>query len=273
MVDVAVCQFAPTTDKRENLRTVRSLAVSAVERGAQVVVAPEYSMSTTPRVDERLVASAEPLGGEFVAALADIAAELRIHLVAGISEEIAGEDRIFNTLIAVNPHGDVVATYRKLHLYDAFGATESRFIRAGAIDAPQTFVVDDIIFGMQTCYDLRFPEVTRRIVDAGADVLCLPAQWVPGPLKEDHWTTLVRARAIENTMYVAAADQSAPTGAGASMIVDPMGVIVAHLGEQVGVATAPLSPVRLTQVRELNPALKVRRFTISERPQNDTEAG
>ena len=112
---------------------------------------------------------------------------------------------------------------------------------------------------------LRFPEVTRRIVDVGADILLLPAQWVPGPLKEDHWTTLVRARAIENTMYIAAADQSARGGAGASMIVDPMGVVMCSLGEQVGVAAATVSAARIAEVREKNPALALRRFSVSSR--------
>ncbi|QNG18116.1 carbon-nitrogen hydrolase family protein [Rhodococcus triatomae] len=265
MVDVAVCQFAPGTDKRENLRTVRALAAEAAGRGARVVIAPEYAMFTAPRTDERLVASAESLDGEFVSGLADVAAELRIHLVAGINEEIPGEDRISNTLVALGPEGELAATYRKLHLYDAFGVAESDVIRAGTIESPQTFAVDDLVFGMQTCYDLRFPEVTRRIVDAGAHVLCLPAQWVPGPLKEDHWATLIRARAIENTVYVAAADQSARTGAGGSMIVDPMGVVLAALGERVGTASARVEPDRLAQVRERNPALALRRFTVTER--------
>ena len=135
-------------------------------------------------------------------------------------------------------------------------------MRPGEIEAPETFEVDGLRFGMQTCYDLRFPEVTRRIVDAGAQVLLLPAEWVPGPLKEDHWTTLLRARAIENTIYVAAADQCAPTGAGNSMIVDPMGLVLTSLGEQTAVGMAQLSEERLHAVRLKNPALKLRRFTV-----------
>jgi predicted amidohydrolase len=115
---------------------------------------------------------------------------------------------------------------------------------------------------MQTCYDLRFPEVTRRLVDAGADVVLMPAEWVPGPLKEVHWTTLLRARAIENTVYLAAADQCGESGAGNSMIVDPMGVVVAALGEEEGLATATLDTSRITRVREKNPAIRLRRFSV-----------
>lgn len=263
MVDVAVTQFAPGMDKPANLRALRALAENAATRGASVVVAPEYTMFTAPVTDHRVVASAEALDGEFVTGLAGIAADLGVHLVAGVNERLADDAHVSNTLVAIDPGGSLVATYRKLHLYDAFGHTESDSIRAGAIGAPETFAVDDLTFGMQTCYDLRFPEVTRRIVDAGADVLLLPAQWIPGPLKEDHWTTLVRARAIENTIYVAAADQSARTGAGNSMIVDPMGVVLASLGEQVGTAQARLTSKRIAEVRVKNPALALRRFTVT----------
>lgn len=263
MVEVAVAQFGPGQDKRENLRSVRALAQKAVGRGARVVVAPEYAMFTAPRVDERIVGAAEPLDGEFVTGLAEIAADLNIHLVAGVAEELPTDNRISNTLVALSPTDGLVAIYRKLHLYDAFGFNESEHIRPGKIDQPETFMVDGLTFGMQTCYDLRFPETTRHLVDAGVDVLVLPAQWIPGPLKEDHWTTLVRARAIENTIYVAAADQCGRGGAGHSMIVDPMGVVCASLGEAPGVAVGLLSTDRVREVREKNPALQLRRFRVS----------
>ncbi|MFF0815485.1 carbon-nitrogen hydrolase family protein [Rhodococcus sp. NPDC003318] len=265
MVEIAVAQFSAGTDKAENHLTIRNLVGEAAARGSRVVIAPEYAMYTAPRLDERLAEAAEPLDGPFVCGLLEIAAEFDVHLVAGVVESLTDDDHVSNTLVAAAPDGTVAAVYRKLHLYDAFGYKESDVFRAGAITDPETFTVDGLTFGMQTCYDLRFPEVTRRIVDAGADVLALPAQWVPGPLKEDHWTTLVRARAIENTVYVAAADQSARSGAGNSMIVDPMGVVLASLGEQVGTARAEASPARIAEVRAKNPALTLRRFGVVER--------
>ncbi|MDH6286656.1 carbon-nitrogen hydrolase family protein [Rhodococcus sp. NM-2] len=262
MVDIAIAQFAPGSDKQDNLGRIAKFAEEAAAGGARVLAAPEYAMFTVPTMDERFVDSAESLDGEFVTGLGEIAARHRLILVAGINEAIPGERRIFNTLVAVAPDGSIAAAYRKLHLYDAFGYKESDFVQAGSIGEPETFTVDGVTFGMQTCYDLRFPEVTRRIVDSGADVLVLPAEWVPGPLKEDHWTTLVRARAIENTIYVAAADQSAPAGSGASMIVDPMGVVIASLGERVGTAIGTVSPERIAEVRAKNPALSLRRFGV-----------
>jgi len=263
MVNVAVVQFAPGISKTDNHAQIAALVTEAATLGARVVVLPEYALFTAPAMDKRFLQTAEHLDGPFVALLSGLAIQHGIHVVAGMNEDLDSDSHLSNTLVAVGPDGTIEAVYRKLHLYDAFGYTESELVRPGDIENPETFKVDGLTFGMQTCYDLRFPEVTRRIVDAGADVLLLPAEWVPGPLKEDHWLTLLRARAIENTIYVAAADQSAPAGSGNSIIVDPMGVVLAALGERTAVATAQLTTDRLAEVRAKNPALALRRFTTT----------
>ncbi|MGK8509999.1 carbon-nitrogen hydrolase family protein [Nocardia asiatica] len=265
-LDVAVVQFAPSTDPSANLAAVREHVRTARERGARVVVAPEYSMFAVTRLDERVVAVAEPLTGPFVTGLGSIAREFDVFLVAGTVERVApGGDRIRNTLVVLGPDGSLVTRYRKVHLYDAFGHLESDVVEPGVIEAPPTFTVADVTFGMQTCFDLRFPEGVRRVAAAGAQVLLLPAQWIPGPAKVDQWTTLLRARAIENTVYVAAADQAAPRGAGASMIVDPAGSVLAELGDEPGVLTAGIDLAYLSKVRTANPSLALRRFAITER--------
>ncbi|TRW80063.1 carbon-nitrogen hydrolase family protein [Mycolicibacterium sp. 018/SC-01/001] len=265
MTTVAVAQFAPGEDKAANLEAVTGYVTEAAAQGADLVVFPEYSMFTAPAMDERFLASAESLDGPFVSALQETARQQAVTIVAGINETTDRADQIHNTLVAIDGGGKVTAAYRKMHLYDAFGYSESRFVRAGVVDAPETFTVGGLTFGMQTCYDLRFPEATRRLVDAGADVVLIPAEWVPGPLKENHWTTLIRARAIENTIYVAAADQCGAHGAGNSMIVDPMGVVLSSLGEEAGMVSATLNPERIERVREKNPALALRRFAVVER--------
>jgi predicted amidohydrolase len=264
MTHVALAQFAPGDDKAANLALIARLAGDAADRGARVVVLPEYAMFTVPAMDRRFVDSAEDLDGSFVTGLRDLAKDRGVAIVGGMNERLDGS-RISNTLVAAGPDGAVAALYRKIHLYDAFGFRESDVVRAGEISEPETFEVDGVRFGLQTCYDLRFPEVTRRLADAGAQVVLLPAEWVPGPLKEYHWSTLVRARAIENTLYVAAAGQAAPTGSGTSMLVDPMGVVVTSLGEQTGVAVGEVSPERISEVRAKNPALELRRFTVAPR--------
>ncbi|MBB5850393.1 carbon-nitrogen hydrolase family protein [Amycolatopsis umgeniensis] len=265
MVHVAVAQFAPGNDKEANVARVASLVGEAADRGARVVVLPEYSLFTVAAMSREFLTSAEDLDGRFVTELRGLAKDRQITVVAGINEALPGGERISNTLVAAGPDGAIAALYRKLHLYDAFGFRESELVRPGDIEAPETFEVDGIVFGLQTCYDLRFPEVTRRLVDAGADAVLLPAEWMPGPLKEDHWTTLIRARAIENTIYLVAAGQAAPTGSGHSMIVDPMGVVVASLGERTGTATGEVSAERISEVRAKNPALELRRFAVTPR--------
>jgi predicted amidohydrolase len=259
MNGIAVAQFAPSDDRDANLAVMRALAATGAQRGASLVVFPEYSSYFTPTMGPDWIAAAEPLDGHFATGLAAIAAEHSVTVVAGMLES-AGQ-KAHNTVLAVSAQGEQLAVYRKMHLYDAFGARESDWIAAGGIAAP-TFEWNGLTVGLQTCYDIRFPEVTRALVDAGAELVAVPAEWVRGPLKEHHWRTLLTARAIENTVYVAAADHAPPIGAGNSMVLDPMGVELATVGESTDVAIAFASRQRMDEVRVTNPALKLRRFGI-----------
>ncbi|KRB35727.1 carbon-nitrogen hydrolase family protein [Microbacterium sp. Root180] len=263
-IGIGVAQFAPTADTQANLHTIRQLTAAASSRGARVVVFPEYSSYFVDPFDGSLVENAQEIDGPFTRALIEIAAEFDVHLVAGLLEKAADERRVRNTVVAVDASGPV-ATYRKLHLYDAFGQRESDWVEPGAISAPETFVIDGLTFGLMTCYDLRFPEVGRTLVDAGADVFVIPAEWVRGPLKEHHWRTLLHARAIENTVFAAAADHPPPLGVGCSMVVDPQGVELAAVGTATDVAVAFLDPSAVGRVRRVNPALRLRRFDVTPR--------
>jgi predicted amidohydrolase len=264
-VAIAVAQFAPVGDAEANLVTLRELATQAAKRGARLVVFPEYSSYFAAKLGPDFVAAAQSIDGSFIDGVRAIARELDLFVVVGLVEASDDPGRFSNTLVAVTSVGDIVATYRKLHLYDAFGDRESEWVRPGEIEPPQVFEFAGFTVGLQTCYDLRFPEVTRRLVDAGADLVAVPSEWVRGPLKEQHWRTLATARALENTLYLAAADHAPPIGVGNSMIVDPMGVEIATIGETTDVAVATISLKRVAEVRELNPALALRRFTIFPR--------
>ena len=259
----AVIQFAPTTEKQQNLATIRRLVTAAADQGARLAVLLEYATFTNPTMDRSFVDSAEPLDGPSVTALRELSEDTGVTLIAGVNEP-DGQGRMYNTLVGIQ-RAEIVATYRKLHLYDAFGTKESQWVTPGDVTPPELIQVEGFKIGMQTCYDLRFPEVSRMLLDAGADVLALPAEWVPGPLKEFHWTTLLRARAIENTVYVLAADQSAPTGVGHSAIIDPMGIAVAMIGDEEGIARAELTRKRIDAVRTTNPALQGRRFAVASK--------
>lgn len=260
-LNVAVVQFAPAEDKAENLAEIERMLREAAGGGVRLAVLPEYAVFTAPAMDDRFVDSAEPLDGPSVSRLRALSTELDLAIIVGVNET-ATDGRIHNTLVGIQD-GEVKTVYRKVHLYDAFGYKESDRVLAADPEEPRLLEVDGFKVGMQTCYDLRFPEVSRVLVDAGADIIALPAEWVPGPLKEYHWNTLVRARAIENTVYVLAADQSAPTGAGNSAVVDPMGIAIATVGEAPGLGKAVVERDRLDHVRKVNPALTLRRYRVA----------
>ncbi|MFB7891519.1 carbon-nitrogen hydrolase family protein [Microbacterium sp. NPDC056044] len=261
---IAVAQFAPTADTTVNLESIAQLVATASVRGARVVVFPEYSSYFVDPFDESLAQNAQELDGPFVAALTRLAAQHETTIVAGLLERASDGARVRNTAVAVDATG-LVAHYRKLHLYDAFGQRESDWVEPGEPGEAQTFELGGLRFGLMTCYDLRFPEVGRLLVDAGADVFVVPAEWVRGPLKEHHWRTLLHARAIENTVFVAAADHPPPLGVGNSLIVDPQGVELAAVGTSTDVAVAHLDVGAIERVRRVNPALTLRRFGVVPR--------
>ena len=260
---IAICQTVSGTDKEANLRQIGEFAEDAASRGAELAVFPEYAMYAAPDFTAEFIAQGEPLDGPFVQRLAGVARRTGMSIVAGMIETVPGEDRGWNSLVLVTPEGGLDRVYRKTHLYDAFGIKESDHIRPGDLEGPVTFTIGDVTVGLLTCYDLRFPEAARQHADAGTDVLVYPAAWGPGPRKEDHWKTLARARAIENTFYVAAVSQGPGIGTGGSLIVDPMGVTLAGLGEVSGVAIANIERERIASVRAVNPCLMNRRFAVT----------
>lgn len=260
----AVAQFSPAPDRESNLDRIRGFAALAATRGARLLVGPEYASGFEPKPGGWLRRAAEPLDGAFVGGIAEIASDLGMTIIIGMVEE--GEPLPYNTVIVVDAGGRLRARYRKVHLYQAFGQDEGAWLGAGdASEEPVVVEAGGFTIGVQTCYDLRFPESSRRLVDAGADVLAVPAEWVRGPLKEDHWRTLIAARAIENTAYLLAADQSAPIAVGRSAIVDPRGVERAAIGPEEGIAVAVLERDVIDTVRQENPALTLRRYGSATR--------
>jgi predicted amidohydrolase len=256
---IALGQFEATRDKASNAARIADLTVRAAAAGARLVVFPEAAMVAVGE-SEPLWDAAEPLDGHFVSGLRDLAARQRIGIVCGVFEPADGE-RVFNTAVAVTPDGGLAAAYRKIHLYDAFAERESDRVAPGAGELG-VWEQDGTRLGLMTCYDLRFPELARQLIDAGTEALVLPAAWVRGLLKETHWEVLVRARAIENTVWVAACGAVGPRYCGGSMVVDPMGVTVARAGEVEQLVVADLCRERLEQVRHLNPSLRNRRIPI-----------
>jgi predicted amidohydrolase len=195
--------------------------------------------------------------------VAEQARRLGATVVAGMFERT--DDLPYNTLVVVGPDGDLRATYRKIHLYDSFGYTESTRLRGGPVEP----VVVDVAaadgtttsVGLMTCYDLRFPELGRALVDAGAETFVVPAAWVAGDHKLHHWRTLLAARAVEDVVAVVAAAQGGERYTGHSLVLDPWGTTLAEgdAGEDA-VVTAEIDPTAVSRAREVNPSLANRRM-------------
>ena len=261
---VAVVQFRAGPDPAANRAGLVGWVRRAADAGAGLIVCPEAAMRDFGDPEEPLAGAAERLDGPFTTALAEQAAAHGVTILAGMFESVPEDPRrVYNTVVAVGPAG-LVGRYRKLHLFDALGWRESARLAPGPLDddAPLVVPCGDLLVGVLTCYDLRFPELARALVDRGATALAVPAAWVAGPLKEDQWLVLLRARAIENTCWVFGAAQPDPVYSGRSTLVDPFGVPVGGCAEGRGLAVADCPADRVLAVRERMPSLAHRRFRV-----------
>jgi len=262
---VAAVQLNAAADKAINIRRAEELVADAARRGARLVVLPErwtgYGSAEVVR------ASAERLeDGEAVAAMRGWAREHRVHLVGGsITERADASARLFNTSLAVDPGGEVVAAYRKIHLFDV--DVEGRRYRESDVDDAGdeivTVDVDGWTVGLSICYDVRFPELYRILALRGAEVLLVPAAFTAATGRA-HWDLLLRARAVENQAFVVAPAcwGEHPGGRhtyGHSTVLDPWGSVLDALDEGDGVVLATLDPDRLREIRATLPALAHRR--------------
>jgi len=263
-VRVAAVQLNSNGDKQRNLAAAERLVRESSAAGAEFVALPEkWNLLAA---GEELVAGAEALDGPSLTAARGWARELGIHLLAGsISERGEGGEKASNTSVLIGPDGEDVAVYRKIHMFDvdAGGVSyrESEHERPGA--EPVTAPVGELVLGMTVCYDLRFPELFRILALRGARVVAVPSAFTLATGR-DHWEVLLRARAIEDQVFVVAPNQSgeAPphySSFGRSMIVDPWGVVLATAPDGEGFVAAELDLAAQDRVRESLPSLADRR--------------
>jgi predicted amidohydrolase len=249
---VRVHQWAGGLDPAAN----RERLAREVGPGADLVVLPEAFARDFGEAGSDVSAYAEPLDGPFASEVARVAEAASCTVVAGMFETSDDPARPFNTLVV---GGASRAAYRKIHLYDSFGYRESDRLSGGGLE-PVVVDVEGWRVGLMTCYDLRFPELARRLVDAGAEVLVVPAAWLPGERKVEHWRTLLAARAIENTCFVVAAAQPEPRYCGHSAVVGPLGEVLAEAGGAEETLDVVLDRSVLEAARRTNPSLANRRL-------------
>ena len=257
---VAVVQFKASTNKDENLKKIISYVEKAASKNATLCAFPEFMMLYTKssQTSNELASLSETIKGNFISGISKAAKENHIQVVGSFYEKSSKKNRVYDTSFVINNLGKVVSTYRKIHLYDALGFKESNKMMPGSkIAKPVTTSIGKI--GMMICYDLRFPEMSRALAVAGSEVLIAPSAWVKGPMKEEHWITINKTRAIENGCYVIAPDQVGNIYCGRSLVVDPYGKILLDMKKKQGIGFVDVDLKKVKQTRKILPLLKNRR--------------
>jgi predicted amidohydrolase len=260
---VAVVQFKALTNKENNLKKIISYMTKAASKHATLCAFPEFMMfytksSQTPKELSNL---SETINGNFISTIAKTAKENHIQVVGSFYEKSNKKNRVYDTSFVINTSGKVISTYRKIHLYDALGFKESdKMIPGSKIAKPVTTSIGKI--GMMICYDLRFPEMSRALAIAGSEILIAPSAWVKGHMKEEHWITINKTRAIENGCYVIAPDQVGNIYCGRSLVVDPYGKILLDMKKKQGVSFVDIDLKKVKQIRKILPLLKNRRADV-----------
>lgn len=268
---IAACQMNSRSDREANLATADRLIDEAAAMGAQMVGLPE--MFNLLGTNEEILAGGEAVPGPTSRFLAQKARQHGIYLHGGsFMEKVEGKNKVWNTTLVFDPNGEVVARYRKIHLFDIHiegkvDSKESDIVEAGR--EMVTFETEHGYFGLSICYDIRFPELYRALTLAGARVVFQPAAFTLYTGK-DHWETLIRARAIENQVYMVCPAQIGSFAEGkqcfgSSMIVDPWGTVLARAPEREGVIMASIDYDAQDNTRQNLPALQHRRPDIYER--------
>jgi predicted amidohydrolase len=245
-------------DEGESVESRRRRVASRVrdQAGADLVVLPEL-WTTGAFAFESFASAAEPLEGPTYEAMAKAASDTGVWLHAGSIPERAPDGTLYNTSLVFSPSGDLAASYRKIH---RFGFDKGEAVLMGAGAELVTLRVPDTTIGIATCYDLRFPELFRGLVDAGAEMFVVSAGWPER--RRSHWTLLAQARAVENQAFVLACGTAGTHAgvpqAGHSIVVDPWGEVLAEAGPDEEVLTVEFDPAKVATTREQFPALKDR---------------
>ncbi|MEV7113907.1 carbon-nitrogen family hydrolase [Streptomyces anulatus] len=257
----SLIQIAVDPDESVEDRRVRAASLVVAQRGADLVVLPEL-WPVGAFAYTAFEAEAEPLEGPTHEVMAKAAAEAGTWLHAGSFVERAADGTLYNTSLVFSPQGERTAVYRKIH---RFGFDKGEAVMMGAGEELVTVALPDTTLGLATCYDLRFPEQFRGLVDAGAEALVVVAGWPER--RRAHWTLLAQARAVENQAYVLAVGTAGTHGdiqqAGHSIVVDPWGEVLAQAGADEEVLTVELDADKVRATREQFPALKDRRLGLA----------
>jgi predicted amidohydrolase len=260
-VRASLLQIAVDPDETVDSRRRRAASLVREQAGSELVILPEL-WPVGAFAYQQFEQEAESPTGPTFEAMAEAAKDAEVWLHAGSVVEKAVDGTLYNTALVISPTGELAAVYRKIH---RFGFDKGEAVMMGAGEELVTVPLPGALtIGLATCYDLRFPELFRGLVDAGAQALVIPAGW-PARRRE-HWTLLARARAVENQAYVLACGTAGTHAgveqAGHSIVVDPWGEVLAEAGPGEEVVTVDIDPAKVTTTRDDFPALKDRRLGL-----------
>ncbi len=251
---LGILQLEGVASKEKNLLKIRGLLSRA---SAELIILPEYSMAPLPHINkEELAKVAEPLDGPFVRELSSIAKEKGASIIAGIYEK--ADNGVYNTAVIISSNGELVASYRKVHLYDAYGARESDYFLKGG-EPPPVVSIEGWRVSVAICFDIRFPELFRTAAIRGTELFAVPAAWFRGDGKEEILHALARVRAHENVAWLALAVQYGAQFTGRSALIHPMGYVALDLGYGEKYVETEISKKELGKAREILPLLRLRR--------------
>ena len=263
MPKVAVIQFKASTNKERNLKKILDYIKKSADKGAVLCAFPEFMMFYTKSTQSPsdLASLAETINGNFVKSIAKAAKKNSIQVIGTIYEKSKKKNRVYDTAFHIDKSGKLLSKYRKIHLYNALGFRESDKLIPGSKIMPPTKTNFGKL-GLLICYDLRFPEMSRILASAGSEILVAPSAWVKGEMKEDHWITINKTRALENGCYVIAPDQVGNIYCGRSVVIDPYGKILLDMKKKRGIGIVNIDMNKVKKIRKILPLLKNRRTDI-----------
>lgn len=261
-ITIGIVQLEAGINKHDNIAKVRKLIDSKRNMNADIIVLPEYFMRPIDGLKpEELYSIAENLDGPFINNIVEIANEYFTNIIATLFEKTNNPPKVYNTVVLVKPSGTILAVYRKIHLFDAYGHRESDYMLPGD-KLSEIVEIKGTRIAFTVCFDIRFPELYRTYALRGVEIIISPSAWYKGPMKEETLRFLAQSRAHENTIYLVIANQTGKFFTGRSMIIDPLGTVIADLGIRETYNEFTIDVDYIYEVRRILPILELRKPSL-----------
>jgi predicted amidohydrolase len=257
-LNITLVQFNSSRDKEENLEVILS-KIEEYSKKSDIIIFPEYSM-IKPDFNDRefLINNAESIDNNFITKIREKAKSQKVSVICNFVEKKGGNEKPYNTSIVIDSMGLICGKYQKLHLFDSYDYRESAIYNKGLL-RPETLDLRGLKFGLQICYDIRFPELTRLYSLTGASIVFVQAGFFKGENKVETWQSLLKSMAISNGVFVVATGQGEPEFIGHSIIINPEGTTLAEAKEGTEDVSGSINIAEVSKYRDMVPVLEGRR--------------